>query len=189
LKYLSKEENKDNIGNDASSDNLSRRVFLKLLLGFSAIVSALPLSPIVKFFFASPSEDNPQRKKIANIREVPMGSTLVFLYPGEEGAHRSFLTHLTSEYRQEAKQNSYPYINNGFVAFNSVCTHLLCPIELPDDDASICPCHGAIFSVVDGTVLGGPAPRPLPAIKLEINEDTGDIYATELIGKIGYGRD
>jgi Rieske Fe-S protein len=83
----------------------------------------------------------------------------------------------------------YPYINNRFVAFNSVCTHLSCVIELPNNDTSVCPCHGAIFSVVDGTVLGGPAPRPLPAIKLEIDQVSGDIYATELIGKIGYGRE
>jgi len=42
--------------------------------------------------------------------------------------------------------------------------------------------------MTDGKVLAGPAPRPLPMIRLEIEQETGDIYAVELIGKIGYGR-
>jgi len=179
----------ENPANTDVPDKLSRRAFLQLLMGFSIVVSALPLTPIVRYFFATPGETNLQRKKIANVNDVPDGSTMVFLYPGEEDSHRSFLTHLSSEYQEQAAKTGYPYINNGFVAFNTVCTHLQCPINLPDDDAFICPCHGAFFSVVDGTVLGGPAPRPLPAIKLEIDEDTGDIYAAELIGKIGYGRE
>lgn len=179
----------EKISETGTGDNLSRRAFLKLLMGFSVVVSALPFTPIAKFFFASPMENNPNRKKIANINEVPEGGTKVFLYPGEEDSHRSFLVHLSSEYQAEAAEIGYQYINQGFVAFNTVCTHLQCPIEFPEDDAYICPCHGGFFSVVDGTVLGGPAPRPLPAIRLEIDEASGDIYAAELIGKIGYGRE
>jgi Rieske Fe-S protein len=26
----------------------------------------------------------------------------------------------------------------------------------------ICPCHGSMYSIKDGSVLGGPAPLPLP---------------------------
>ncbi len=172
-----------------AAGSLSRRAFLKLLMGFSIVVSALPLTPIAKYFFAIPMENNSNRKKIANMKDIPEGSTMVFLYPGEEDSHRSFLIHLSEEYQAEAANTGYPYVNKGFVAFNTVCTHLQCPIEFPDDDACICPCHGAFFSVVDGTVLGGPAPRPLPAVRLEIDESNGDIYAAELIGKIGYGRE
>lgn len=186
---MPEDANDEKILDDYSGDGLSRRFFLKLLMGFSIVASVLPMTPIVRYFFAPPIVENSQRKKIANVSELSEGKTVVFLYPGEDDSHRSFLTHLTSEYQAEAEKMGYPYMNNGFVAFNSVCTHLQCPIELPEDDASICPCHGAIFSVVDGTVLGGPAPRPLPAIRLEIDQSSGDIYATEIIGKIGYGRE
>lgn len=169
--------------------SISRRAFLKLLMGFSIVISTLPLTPIAKYFFAAPNSANSQKKKIANVKDLPEGSTMVFFFPGEEESHRSFLTHLSGEYLAEAAQSGFPYVYNGFVAFNTVCTHLQCPIELPDDDVFICPCHGGFFSVVDGTVLGGPAPRALPIIKLEIDDSSGDIYATELVGKIGYGRE
>ena len=81
------------------------------------------------------------------------------------------------------------FIVEGFVALNTVCTHLLCPTEFPEEDQVICPCHGGYFSLVDGTVIAGPPPRPLPMIILEIEQKTGDNYAVELIGRIGYGRE
>ena len=31
-----------------------------------------------------------------------------------------------------------------------------------------CPCHGSQYSVKDGSVLGGPAPAPLPAVKVTV---------------------
>ena len=48
-----------------------------------------------------------------------------------------------------------------FVALDAVCTHMRCTVEynalnLPLD----CPCHGSTYEV-DGSVIGGPAPRPL----------------------------
>jgi Rieske Fe-S protein len=32
----------------------------------------------------------------------------------------------------------------------------------------MCPCHGSVFSVKDGSVLGGPAPAPLPAVDVSV---------------------
>ncbi len=78
---------------------------------------------------------------------------------------------------------------DGFVALNSICTHLQCPAELPVGDEIICVCHGGHFDAIDGTVLAGPPPRPFPMVRLRIEPDTGDIYAAELVGKIGHGRD
>ena len=44
---------------------------------------------------------------------------------------------------------------------NSRCTHLGCTVNWKDEaNAFLCPCHDAKFGV-DGTVLGGPPPRPL----------------------------
>jgi menaquinol-cytochrome c reductase iron-sulfur subunit len=48
-----------------------------------------------------------------------------------------------------------------FTAFAVYCTHLGCPIHwLNDPKIFLCPCHGSVFNA-DGTVAGGPAPRPL----------------------------
>jgi arsenite oxidase small subunit len=177
------------IESDTTGD-LSRRTFIKMLMGFSAVLSTIPFAPLVNFFIAPPIQEKKGLKKIANKKDLPEGSSMVFFYPGEEDFHRSFLTHLSAEYRAEAEEEGTGQnIVEGFVAYNTVCPHLQCPLEFPDDDVFICPCHGGFFSIIDGTVLGGPAPRALPAIRLEIDQSSGDIYAAEVIGKIGYGRD
>lgn len=183
-------EKPDSIQEKDLPKDLSRRVFLKFLMGMSAVLSVIPFIPMVDFFFAESQNQNSSKKKIANKKDLPEGSTMVFFFPGEEVKHRSFLTHLSQEYQQEAmEKGTDQFITDGFVAFNTVCPHLECPVELPEGDEIVCVCHGGYFSAIDGTVVEGPPPRPLPAIKLEIDEGTGDIYAVELIGEIGYGRE
>jgi Rieske Fe-S protein len=33
----------------------------------------------------------------------------------------------------------------------------------------LCPCHGSQYSITDGSVQGGPAPRPLPAANVTVS--------------------
>lgn len=168
---------------------LTRRLFLKLLMGVSVITALIPFTTMVEFFYASPRTRGPLRKKIANVADLPEGSTVVFFFPGEDSEDRSFITHLTAEEQSRAKsEGTDEYITDGFVAFNTICPHLQCTLEFPEDGKYVCPCHGAYFNIADGTVLDGPSPRPLPAVKIEVEQGSGDIYAVELIGKIGYGR-
>jgi cytochrome b6-f complex iron-sulfur subunit len=72
----------------------------------------------------------------------------------------------------------------GFQALTAVCTHLGCSYKpFAQADAAPhasgffiqqvhahCPCHGSIFAR-DGTVLGGPAPRPLPFFQISLTPD------------------
>jgi cytochrome b6-f complex iron-sulfur subunit len=54
----------------------------------------------------------------------------------------------------------------GFFALSATCTHLGCMTRYEKENQRIfCPCHGSQFAV-DGTVTGGPAPRPLPRLDL-----------------------
>jgi len=49
----------------------------------------------------------------------------------------------------------------GVLALADECTHQKCTMAyMPEQNVIFCPCHGAQFSVT-GTVLTGPAPRPL----------------------------
>ena len=59
-----------------------------------------------------------------------------------------------------------------FRAFSSVCTHQGCPVSRIAGGAIICPCHNSHFSVADGSVLSGPAHRPLPAAKVTQSGDS-----------------
>jgi Rieske Fe-S protein len=183
-------KNADETEEQEAPSSPSRRAFLKFLMGTSILLSFLPFTPMTEFFYVKPNNPNSSRKKIANRRDLPEGSSMVFFFPGEEDKDRSIITHLPAEYQSTAiEEGKDEFIKEGFVAFNTICPHLQCPVELPDDDAIVCPCHGGFFDVRDGSVLGGPSPRPLPAIKLEVDQSTGDIYAVELVGKIGYGRE
>lgn len=48
-----------------------------------------------------------------------------------------------------------------FKCFTAVCTHQGCFVSSIDDGAIHCDCHGSQFSIEDGSVLQGPATKPL----------------------------
>jgi Rieske Fe-S protein len=49
-----------------------------------------------------------------------------------------------------------------FKAFSATCTHQGCTVGDVSGGTINCPCHGSRFAVADGSVAGGPAPKPLP---------------------------
>jgi cytochrome b6-f complex iron-sulfur subunit len=59
----------------------------------------------------------------------------------------------------------------GFYSLSAVCTHLGCLTVYKAETGTIaCPCHGSEFGR-DGKVSAGPAPRPLPWLKMWLGED------------------
>lgn len=59
--------------------------------------------------------------------------------------------------------------SGGVYALSAVCTHLGCITRYKSDEKIIaCPCHGSRFDL-EGDVIHGPAPRPLPW--LDVTED------------------
>jgi cytochrome b6-f complex iron-sulfur subunit len=63
------------------------------------------------------------------------------------------------------------HVKDGFYALSAVCTHLGC-LSVWKQEAGVigCPCHGSAFQR-DGSVLAGPAPKPLPWLKMWVGED------------------
>lgn len=55
-----------------------------------------------------------------------------------------------------------------FKAFTAVCTHQGCLVNSVSDGQIHCPCHGSAYSIKDGSVVGGPAPRPLAPITIDV---------------------
>jgi len=137
------------------------------LLGAVGLV--IPLLKISEFVFV-PQQTGPvtyPRLRIANTNSVPANGSLLFEYPHKD--RPAILIHLPQ----------------GFVAYDAICTHLGCQIHYDQTVAAgwennpyqnFCPCHGGVFDPKNGNVLGGPPPRPLPKIKLDI-DNQGDIYA------------
>lgn len=52
-----------------------------------------------------------------------------------------------------------------FAAFSAICTHQGCVVKA--DGAELhCPCHGSVYDAATGEVKSGPAPEPLPKVKV-----------------------
>lgn len=93
----------------------------------------------------------------------------------------------------EIKESSKPNAAGGVVAYSAICTHQGCPSrELGSVGAGkgqiICTCHGSLFDPKDNAkVLGGPAPRRLPALPLKA--EGGQLVATgDFKGRVGAGK-
>jgi Rieske Fe-S protein len=59
-----------------------------------------------------------------------------------------------------------------FKAFSATCTHQGCKVSKVQDGTIDCPCHGSQYSITDGSVKAGPAPRPLPTRTVTVNGDS-----------------
>lgn len=58
-----------------------------------------------------------------------------------------------------------------FKVFSAVCTHMGCTVSQIADGRIDCPCHGSEYSIKNGAVLAGPAPKPLPAKAFKVTGD------------------
>jgi Rieske Fe-S protein len=56
-----------------------------------------------------------------------------------------------------------------FKGFSAICTHMQCTVDQVANGTIDCPCHGSQFSIKDGSVMGGPAPSPLPAAPISLS--------------------
>jgi len=59
-------------------------------------------------------------------------------------------------------------VSGFFKAFSAICTHAGCFVNSVSNGTINCPCHGSRFSITDGSVVNGPATRPLPAIAINV---------------------
>jgi menaquinol-cytochrome c reductase iron-sulfur subunit len=58
--------------------------------------------------------------------------------------------------------------SNQIIAFGPQCTHLGCAYHFEEDKKEfLCPCHNSVFAL-DGSVVSGPAPRPLDRYEVKV---------------------
>jgi Rieske Fe-S protein len=58
--------------------------------------------------------------------------------------------------------------SGAFRAFSAICTHQGCIVNRISNGTIDCPCHGSKYSIKDGSVVNGPAPRPLTAVAIKV---------------------
>jgi arsenite oxidase small subunit len=149
---------------------LSRRDVLRLIVITGAAALLVPLERLTGFLFAERNVGpvTYPRERVSNTADIAVNGSLFFEYPHKD--RPAIVVHLS---------------DGRIVAYDATCTHLGCQVHYDEVAAKgweanpeqvFCPCHGGVFDPQTGKVLGGPALRPLPKIKLEI-DDNGDIYA------------
>ncbi len=123
----------------------TRRDFLARI-GVGACVTAAAGSTLVTFDYLRPKVlfEPPTSFRAGNAVEFPEGTV-----------------------RFNKEQRAYVIGGpKGVYALSAVCTHLGCITRYVSDENIIaCPCHGSRFDL-EGNVIHGPAPRPLPWLEV-----------------------
>ena len=135
---------------------MSRRRLISYLLGFSVVATlGGVLTPIIGYLWP------PERVSGAEDSRVEVGSMLDF--PVGQG--------------KVVPVNNRPVIivnteQVGLRAFSAICTHLACIVEWDQERQFIlCPCHDGRFNPVNGAVISGPPPSPLPEMAVSVEGD------------------
>jgi nitrite reductase/ring-hydroxylating ferredoxin subunit len=138
-------------------DHVARREFVKFLVLTSGAFAA------GQCWIAGASalrEKGPfPRKPVATVAELEARRVVEFRYPDE---HEPCLALCLGPGR--------------YVAYGQKCTHLACAVVPHLQKGELhCPCHNGFFELNDGRPIAGPPRRPLPLVKLEVQD--GVVYA------------
>jgi cytochrome b6-f complex iron-sulfur subunit len=141
----------------------TRRRFLDLFLGTSAVAClASVLYPVLRYL-------KPLR------HGGPAGPTRLTRDEATKLEKEHFVIVPISGKRVLVLQNAAQQL----LALDAKCTHEGCTVQYRAAESSIwCACHNARFDL-DGRVVSGPAPRPLPKYVVERLEDGGILVVAE----------
>ena len=136
---------------------ITRHDFLEIVKRILAATGLAALfSPVVAYFYPPTLDETPAEPVLVGKEDS--------IAPGESA---------TIQYGR------YPALvintTEGLKAYSAVCTHFACIVKWnPEINQIACPCHEGYFNPLNGDVISGPPPSPLPSIPLEIVD--GDIY-------------
>ncbi|MGO9614139.1 MAG: ubiquinol-cytochrome c reductase iron-sulfur subunit [Dissulfurispiraceae bacterium] len=128
---------------------MKRRKFLQSVLTILSSTALVSFAYPLLRFLAPPSSEARTKKLIIEKVEVPIGGFKNIVF------------------------NDMPAIvinrpDRGLIAFSRVCTHLGCLLEYEKDKRQLlCPCHAGTFDL-EGNVVSGPPPMPLPRLPLKV---------------------
>lgn len=152
----------DGNGN-AAQTTPSRRSFLAraaaAVAGLTAILAGIPvigflLSPVLR-------REPAVWRAVGALEDFPIGTTVLVRYLDPEPLPWAGFAGRSAAWLRRETADS-------FTAFSIYCTHTGCPVTwTPGADLFMCPCHGGVFHR-DGSVAGGPPPRPLDRLPVRV---------------------
>ena len=138
--------------NQGQPPTMSRRGFLEWMLGIFASISALSVVATALAYLIPPSAAKAGEGPVAVADETdfPVGAGRVVPFKDT----KVLVIHTAEK----------------FVVLSAICTHAGCIVEWqPDKKQIYCPCHGGVFDL-EGNVVGGPPPRPLPQYQVSVQD-------------------
>lgn len=132
------------------STGINRRDFFNEVAG-GALGAAAVGAGIVTVKFISPNVlfEPPPTFRVGPPEDYPIGSVTTF---------QDQLTYMVRT-------------PQGFYAETAICQHLGCITEWhPEDNVIECPCHGSRYTM-DGAIVRGPTPSPLPHFAMRLMPD------------------
>lgn len=192
----------DSSNKDVSNKNkklLSRRTVFKMGLATSV---AVPMSALGQppnrlrpqpgdklVFEEGPNQGELVRPELLELEQRPVSAMArdpetEVLRDGSR-LNRVMITRIDTEKMTERYQGN---VAEGVIAYSAVCTHTGCDVTNWDTGElnMACPCHESQFDIYDGgKVVGGPAPRPLAMLPLELVDGIVTV-AAEFRGRVGF---
>ena len=148
---------------EVNAQKPSRRSFLDLLLGVSAIAwLASVMYPVLRYLKPLPRAGAVGPTRLSPTEMARLNKDAFVIVP-------------VSGKRVLVFQNAAQQL----LAVDAKCTHEGCTVKYLSSESVIwCACHNARFDL-DGRVLSGPPPRPLPKYAVERQEDGGVVVIAE----------
>jgi cytochrome b6-f complex iron-sulfur subunit len=137
------------VNHSADNQEVSRRGFFELTLGWLAGTFAAAASAVASVRFLVPN--------------VLFEPSLRFKAGKPEDFSDGSVTFLEDERVFLVRQG------NTFRCLSAICTHLGCTVDRADHGYH-CPCHGSVFDD-QGSVKSGPAPRALEWFSVTLSKD------------------
>ena len=141
------------------SESLSRRDFMKAGIYFvGGLIGAAVGLPSIAYLIDPALKAGAKEAwvPIGKLADIPLGKPSPFSFTRVQvnGWERTSTSHGGFIIRKSEDPKD-------MLVLNSRCTHLGCTVNWKEDQNKfLCPCHDASFDS-QGTVLGGPPPRPL----------------------------
>jgi menaquinol-cytochrome c reductase iron-sulfur subunit len=165
----------DSPATSSDPELLRRRRFLtRVSVGLSAVVATIVGIPFVGFLM-SPLMRKPPRqwRGVGRVDQFRIGDTVQVQFEDASPLPWAGVTARTAAWLRRDDANR-------FTAFSVHCTHLGCPVRwFTEARLFLCPCHGGVY-YDDGTVAGGPPPKPLARYPTRVRDGQVEILTSPI---------
>ena len=137
-------------------ENQTRRTFyVRAINVLGALITAALAFPAAAYLLIKPKgQETSDFIEVAEVDQLPPGRPEEIVYRRVRVDGWKRMDEKTTTWVVRGKDSSV-------VAFAPSCTHLGCAYHWDDEIQNfLCPCHSTVFAL-DGSVVSGPAPRPL----------------------------